>query len=308
MLKANFSAAIDIGTNSVKLTVMKISYKTIKSVYESTTVTRLGKSVILEHKLDQRSVAKTIKIIKSYIKICKFYRIANIRTVVTEVLRKANDRDFFINLLNDIGVTAEILTPKKEAFYSFTAAAESLKIGKLTAFDLGGGSLQIVHGIFKNKRSKIIYSESFQLGAVFLTERFIKNDPPTQREIDNTSEFVRHYTKKVPVEIGYNMHLVGIGGTVAVLKHSLSRNLNFSIEKYHGSNFSHRDLSILFDKIKNVKTIDRIKYFNFDKGRADIIIAGTIVILELMDHFQSKELTISAFGLRHGILMSGHFN
>jgi exopolyphosphatase/guanosine-5'-triphosphate,3'-diphosphate pyrophosphatase len=170
-------------------------------------------------------------------------------------------------------------------------------------FDLGGGTTEFVFG---HRHGRAVWS--IPLGALILTQRFLKSDPPTQEQLEGLST---HIARKLEEEIApafherEPVHLVGTGGTATTLAAMLNDIPcgEISPERINGLRLRQPELKGLFSKMTTMTLSERSRLTGLDSGRASVIVAGTLITLRILAFFKELLVTVSMADLLEGVLI-----
>lgn len=287
-------AAIDIGTNSVKLTVLEIGRNKPRSIHEEAVVTRLGEGVRGDGRLRRAAIQRTLKIIRQFQN--RALRLgAPPALIATEALRKARNRQEFIRGLDG---PLRILSRHEEAKMSYLGAKTFLRNANAVMVDIGGGTIELL----VSRRDRLVQSATLPLGCVYLTEHFLRHDPPQPREWRRLESHIERRLARF--RLPKSRTLVGIGGSVATVVFSLSRRKTFDSEKFNGSRIAVSTLREIRRRWSEVPTRVRIRKYRVDPKRADVILAAVAVLLHLADRVGAREIVVCTYGVRHGVLLS----
>lgn len=293
-------SAIDIGTNSVKLLVAKtLRDGGVRTICERVVVTRLGEGLSKSGRLSPNAMSKTMRVLEQFRTTCERHRAWPATAVSTAVLRNAKNATVFVRRCREtLGLDVKIISGQEEALLTCKGALTGLPAKNGFFLDIGGGSTEVIH----RRRGKIAWSRSFPIGAVNLTERFFRRDPPTPRELEHCARTIRS-TLHPLTKIGKRPPLlIGIGGTIVTLG-ALVRKLSApSPERLHNRRMSAAAVRAVFGKLAALPLPARRKVRGMDKARSDIILAGAQILLEAMSILDCKSVTISTRGLRHAII------
>jgi len=297
-------AAIDIGTNSVLLTVAELSPSgALKPVYEAQKITRLGEKTAQTKSLSRENVKKTLTVVSDFQNQAVKLGAGPIWAVGTSALREAkNSGEFIRRLQARTGLELEIISGRKEAELGLKGALIDLKLSrpKIILLDIGGGSTEVTLA----KRQKIIKSISLNLGAVRLTEQFFPNNILTPAKLQNLLEYLSNSWLRLRDWNLTNSQLVGIGGTIttlAALDLSIKR---YDSKKVHGYVLSADKVMNFLLQLSSLTLAKRKKLLRLDPARADIIVAGVAILFSFMKTFHFSRIRVSDKGLRWGILVS----
>ena len=183
-------AVIDTGSNAIRLQIASVEQPgTYRVIEQDRRPARLGHNVFQTGALDPSSRADALEALKRFKNIADRHGVSSIRAIATSAMREARDGPSFIEDVAGLGITLEILSEEEEARLISLGILSGLKFDPpLGLFmDIGGGSVELAVG----NHSKMFALFSVPLGAVRLTERFLKHDPPTERELESLSRFVK---------------------------------------------------------------------------------------------------------------------
>ena len=211
-------AAIDIGTNSVILLVVEASSSGVRAVVDRAVITRLGLGVDRTLRLDGASSARTLECLRLFADELDRLGVKSRQVVGTSALRDASDGDEFLSRAEGIlGVRPRVLSGEDEARLTFRGALSGLNLAEnVTAFDVGGGSTEVISGGTSSRESEVDGATSVNIGSVRLHERHIKHDPPQPEELLAAQQDIRMH---LPESTQYrnSSGVVGVGGTVTTL-------------------------------------------------------------------------------------------
>jgi exopolyphosphatase/guanosine-5'-triphosphate,3'-diphosphate pyrophosphatase len=315
----NILAAIDIGTNSFHLIVVKIGDKgSFKIITRDKEVVRLGKSSSDMKYISADAVYRAVITLKRFKLICDSYN-AEIRAVATSAVREAlNGEDFISEVFYKTGIKIEIISGYEEARLIYMGVLQSLPVfrNKILLIDIGGGSTEMLVG----EKGEVIYANSTKIGTVRLTERFFPDKKFTPDAVEEAKVYARSLL--FPVlrrikEYSYDT-VVGSSGTISTIGSIIHFLNNPETEDDSFLNNYIYDRDSLFRIAKkitrclNVRQIEEIK--GLDAQRADIITAGVIILEQIFNGLDINRITVSNYALREGIILdtidkiSGHRN
>jgi exopolyphosphatase/guanosine-5'-triphosphate,3'-diphosphate pyrophosphatase len=301
-------AAIDCGTNSIRLLIADSIDGHLRDMHRETRIVRLGQGVDATGRFAAEALNRTRAALGDYAALCTAHSVARVRMVATSAARDASNRDVFFAMTTDVlGVSAEVITGTEEAKLSFRGAVNELDSAEapFVVVDLGGGSTEIVLG-----ESRVTASFSADIGCVRVTERCLHTDPPTAAEVTAAREMVRERLgealRAVPVQRARTW--VGVAGTMTTLA-ALSHDLRtYDSAAIHLSRVGIDRLLEVCDGLIGMTRAQRAALGPMHEGRADVIGAGAIVVEELAFALREragiKELTVSEHDILDGIALS----
>ncbi|HYB38736.1 MAG TPA: Ppx/GppA phosphatase family protein [Mycobacterium sp.] len=307
-------AAIDCGTNSIRLLIADMVNRHLREVHRETRIVRLGQGVDATGQFATDALARTRAALVDYTALLKAHGIERVRMVATSAAREAANRDVFFAMTADVlgpvvpGAVAEVITGDEEAELSFRGAVDELDSAgaPFVVIDLGGGSTEIVLGATDGVQA----SFSADIGCVRLTERCLHSDPPTPVEVAAARQVVRERIgaalRAVPVERARTW--VGVAGTMTTLA-ALAQNMTtYDSAAIHLSRVGGDELLAVCDRLIGMTRKQRAALGPMHEGRADVIGAGAIVVEELAHELRNRagidELTVSEHDILDGIALS----
>jgi exopolyphosphatase/guanosine-5'-triphosphate,3'-diphosphate pyrophosphatase len=306
-------AAIDCGTNSIRLLIADARGGRLRDVHRETRIVRLGQGVDATGEFAPEAIARTRAALVDYAALLRAHGVDRVRMVATSAARDVSNRETFFAMTADVlgtavpGAVAEVITGAEEASLSFHGAVGELDAGAgpFVVVDLGGGSTEIVLG-----GDSVVASYSADIGCVRLTERCLHSDPPTREEVEEARRFVRSRLDValgvVPVEGARTW--VGVAGTMTTLS-ALAHNMTtYDSAAIHLSRVSGPDLLAVCERLIGMTRSQRTALGPMHPGRADVIGGGAIVVEELARELRTRagidELTVSEHDILDGIVLS----
>jgi exopolyphosphatase / guanosine-5'-triphosphate,3'-diphosphate pyrophosphatase len=294
-------ASIDIGSNTILLLIGRITTEGIfEVILDTAETTRLGKGLQAGSKLDPTSIRASIECLQRFCSLCQREGVQEIAAVGTHALRMARDADQFIQLVQQVcGITPRVIKEEEEALLSFLSVQrDPLMPGEAVVMDVGGGSTEFIFRKGEGQ-SQPLECISLPLGALRLTEEFLPHDPPTHDEVIKLCNKIDKTLLRIyPFVKG---EVVGIGGTATTLG-SMHLGLDlFDRERIHGLLLNIDDLRAHVKELKQKSLARRKQIKGLPVERADIILAGAMVILASMERLKKEAIHISCHGLRYGL-------
>ena len=291
-------ATIDIGTNSVLLLIAAAQDGGLRPLVEKATITRLGQGVDAKRGLAAEAEQRTLDCLAGYAALIDENEVERVAVVGTSAMRDAGGGEFARRVSQLLGVEAEVISGEREARLTFEGSLCGLpEQGAVTVVDIGGGSTEIILG--HGKDGSVQSAVSLDVGAVRLSERHIRHDPPLAVELGQLQAATQRSLEMAPRSHG--RPLVGVAGTVTTLAAYIHNIAPYSSEQVHGSSLSREDLERAADALAALTTAQRTKIPSIHPKRADIIVAGAFLLSALMDHFASEHLLVSDRGVRWGL-------
>ncbi len=306
-------ATIDIGTNSVLLLVAERDVNGAIGAYEEhATITRLGEGVDKSRELLPAAVARTNACIDAYAAAIRDAGATRIAVVGTSAMRDAKGGEAVRDHVRaQLGVDARVISGDEEARLTFTGALSGLgyenEAGAVVVFDIGGGSTEIVRGVPRiasgvapSDTEAIGYAHSFDVGSVRLTERHVHSDPPSAGELAAVRDDALRTLSALP-KLAFTGAPVGIAGTMTNLAAVSLQLATYDGARVHGHTISRGDLAAVVDELAGVSLAARRSLLGMEPKRADVIVAGGVIALAVVDALGAKAVRISDRGVRWGL-------
>jgi exopolyphosphatase/guanosine-5'-triphosphate,3'-diphosphate pyrophosphatase len=300
---SDYFAVIDVGSNAMRWQIAAVEHpKHYRIVEQERQPVRLGHEVFQTGKLNAEAVEAALGVLKEFKRATVRYRVKAMRAAGTSALREASDRRKFINRAKTAGVPLEVLSEQDEARLISLGIMSGLRFHlPLGLFlDIGGGSVEL--SIADPATTFCLFS--LPLGAVRLSEKFLEADPPRAKEIKYLRQQIRDQLKVVERRIRKEKFTMafGSGGTVTALAET---DVRFGREIKESSLIVLRRqrLKTLLDLLTARPAAERAQMISGDPKRADIIIAGGVVLYEVMSAVDLDYIFVSRRGLRDGLMV-----
>jgi exopolyphosphatase/guanosine-5'-triphosphate,3'-diphosphate pyrophosphatase len=294
-------AAVDIGSNSVRLKIARLQAGRLRALHEDREVTRLGEGAFRSGFLTPESMAETVKVLRRFHRATQQIVTDAVRVVATSALRDARNSQAFLEWVRSAtGWRVEIISGVEEARLIHLGLVTSPRIDKSPALmiDLGGGSceLTVTHG------GHIRDAVSVPLGAVRLTDEFLRHDPVRKGEIKRLRGFVAREIDRIAARIAAARvkNVIATSGTAAALA-AVATHLRRGGNRQR-TIVSRAEMTRIAKRLARLPVAERRKIEGIGPRRAEIIVAGAMVYHELMERCHLKAFRYSPLGLRDGIL------
>ena len=296
-------AAIDIGTNSVLLLVVEGVGHDLHSIVDHAVITRLGRGVDQTGRLEAEASSRTLACLRTYADELDRLQVSSRQAVGTSALRDASGGDEFLDQAERVlGTRPRVLSGREEAELSFGGALSGLNLaGSATVFDVGGGSTEFIAGHAMAESQSIASATSVNVGAVRMHERHIKHDPALPEELKGVRQDVR---SRLPESTPYSgaANVIGVAGTVTTLLAISKQMATYDGSQVHGQRLSRTEVDRLYQALAQLSVAERSKIAGLEPRRADVIVAGALIVLESMDWLQARSIIVSDRGLRWGLV------
>lgn len=296
-------AAIDCGTNSIRLLVSDITGTTKTDHLREMHIVRLGAGVDQSGHLSQDAMDRTLSVTKSYADLIPLLGVDRVKFCATSAVRDADNGAAFGDAVEGIlGVRPVVLAGLDEARASFLGATRELESARTLVVDIGGGSTELVVGTGR----EIEWSTSLDVGSVRLTERFLGSDPPTVTEVTDCMKYLDGVLAPTSQGLEPIRSLVGVAGTVTtVAAHALALP-SYDSNAIHLARLDLADVRAACLSLVQMTVADRRALPFMHPGRADVIGAGALIldrVIELLP-WATDTLVVSEHDILDGIAWS----
>ena len=307
-------AAIDCGTNSIRLLVADADPGTgeLVELERRMTIVRLGQGVDRTGRLAPEALERTFAACREYAAVVKELGAERVRFVATSASRDAENRDEFVRgVLDILGVEPEVVSGEQEAELSFTGATKELTGADGLArpylvVDIGGGSTEFVVG-----DDRVRAARSVDVGCVRMTERHlvrdgVVTDPPAEAQIAALRADIDAALDRVEetVPLHEARTLVGLAGSVTTVS-AIAQNLPaYDSVAIHHSRVSHDRVREITERLLRSTHAERAAIGAMHPGRVDVIAAGALVLLSIMERIGAREVVVSEHDILDGIAWS----
>ena len=304
-VRSNRLAAIDIGTNSIRCIVVEVGANGAYRILDDEKATvRLGEGLHRTGELTPASWQRAIEALARMKKVVDGYQVRGIEAVATSAVREAaNGREFIDLVAQEVGLTVEVISGEEEAELAVLSARHHFDMEGIphVMVDIGGGSVEIITAFGSHVEELV----SLPLGAVVLTEQFLRNDPASSGDEERLRRQIRAALgARFPG--GFPAHaLLGSGGTMNAIAAMTMAMGKESYRSLHGYDILRSQVVHLLAMLLRKDLKERRSVPGLNADRADIIIAGVTVVDELMRFFGANVLKINERGVREGLILRG---
>src|ERR1017187_5566733 len=314
-------AAIDVGTNSVKLLVADVAGYEIEPVCEQSKQTRLGHGFYQTPRLQPDAIAATATAVAGFAAMAREAQAASIRIIATSAAREAVNREELTAAIEQAAsLKVEVISGEQEAELGFQGVTTDPQLARtpLLLMDVGGGSAQFIFG----RGGRTHFCHSFPLGSVRLLETLPCSDPPKQTELTACRQWLKHFIQtevrpKLMQEAGVDrslltsaaagsggeVQLVGVGGTATILACMEAKLEAFDRARIEATRLSAARVSWHLQRLWSLPLEERKKTIGLPRNRADVILMGVAIYQAVMEEFEFRELRVSTRGLRFAAVM-----
>ena len=290
-------AAVDLGTNSTRLLVADVEDGRLEEVARELTITRLGEGVDERRRLLPVPIARVRNCLVAYRRELEEHGATRTLAIATSAVRDADNGEAFLGEIEwSYGFTTRLLEGDEEAALMYRGvSAGRPPLEDTLIVDIGGGSTELVLGANGGPRA----STSLDVGCVRLTERFLHSDPPGKDELDAAAGYARSLLPSYEAR-----DAIGVAGTVTTLAA-----LDLGLEEYdpeltHGHRISRDAVDRELARLAGMPLAERLEVRALEPGRAPVIVAGLVVLREVLDAYGLDEVEASERDILHGAALA----
>lgn len=309
-------AGIDIGTNATRLLIADIDETDQRTLHAARVITRLGQDLDRTGVLSPEARERTVRTLGEFAARMARFPVQAAAVVGTSALRRAaNAAEFTGEVQERTGLRLSIISGAEEARLTLEGSRRALSgdpgtgndpLGNAVVADIGGGSTELI----VTREGEVRSYASLELGAVYLTERYLAADPPAAGEILSLRHHVsaaldaweREQVRRHGTPLAETGVLTGTAGTVTTLASMDLRLDRYDPGRINGHRLSRRALNAMVDALGRASLQERRHTAGLERGREDIIFAGAVIAQELMARSGKGVMLVSDWGLREGIV------
>jgi exopolyphosphatase / guanosine-5'-triphosphate,3'-diphosphate pyrophosphatase len=297
-------AVIDIGTNSTRLLIADVEGAEVSEVERVTTVTNLGRGVEHTGNLCSDAVDGACGVIADYKARYEELGAERVLAIATSAVRDAANGDAFIAELRErFDIDARLLTGEEEAHLTYLGATAARDDEDVTlVFDIGGGSTELIVGA----GSDVSFHTSLQAGTIRHSERHLTADPPHPHELEELAADVHHLVSAaIESRTGSEeVHAIAVAGTPTSLA-AIDQELEpYDPERVHGHRLGMRTIQHMLSRLSSLPLAERLRVPGLHPGRAPTIVAGSVILVQVMRAFDLDEIEVSERDILHGSALS----
>ncbi|WP_099190913.1 Ppx/GppA phosphatase family protein [Tepidibacter mesophilus] len=294
-------AAIDIGTNSMRLLLADYVEGKFFNRQKYINTTRIGQNVDKEGIISDEAIERNVDALHEFANIARKYGCEKIFAMGTSALRDSKNKEYFLQKAFDkSGVLVEIISGDNEADLGFLGVVQEID-EDILVIDIGGGSTEFIVG---NKAEGIKFTKSENVGALRMTEKFLTKDPIDSSEIEDATTYIEGTIMDTIEKISnFNISkVVGIGGTITSLS-AIHQDLKvYDTHKIHKSVILDTDIEEILRNLKELTVKEKRNLNGLQPKRADIITAGALILNIIIKNLRIKDITVSEFDNLEGLI------
>jgi exopolyphosphatase / guanosine-5'-triphosphate,3'-diphosphate pyrophosphatase len=286
-------AAVDLGTNSTRLLVADVDGDMLDEVSRRLTITRLGEGVDERRRLLPTAVARVRNCLAEYRRELESVGAERTLCIATSSVRDAENGEAFLGEIEwSYGFTTRLLSGTAEAammIRGVTSGRSALE--DVLVVDIGGGSTELVLA----KGRAVAFSTSLDIGCVRVTERFLHSDPPSRAELDAAGAYIRSLLPELAARSA-----IGVAGTITTLATLDLGDREYDPARTHGHRVPLATVEAQLERLSAMSTAERLEVPGIEPGRSAVIVAGIVVLREVMTAYGLAEIEVSERDILHG--------
>ena len=296
-------AVVDIGTNSTRLLISDVDGPQVEEVERRTTVTSLGRGVGHTGSLCSEAIEDVCGAIAGYKAYYEELGADRVMAVATSAVRDAANGEAFIAELRErFGLRAQLLTGEEEAHLTYLGATAARPADEPTlVFDIGGGSTELIIG----SGPEVEFHASLPAGTIRHSERHLSTDPPNPTQLEDLAADIRGLVEEATAAHGPDARparAIGTAGTPTSLA-AIDQGIG-PHDPVHGYKLGLRGIQRMLSRLASVPLAERLRIPGLHPGRAPTIVAGTVILVQVMRAFGFDEVEVSERDILHGAALS----
>ena len=289
----NIKGIIDIGTNSCRLFIAELENtsegkKIKKELVKDVEIIKLGEGVNKTHNLNPNAIKRTLDCLKKYKEKASSYGVENIRAFATSAVRDAENREVFLQEVSKLGIKIECISGKTEATLNFLGNSLVFK-DRILVVDIGGGSTEFTLG----KDKTIDFIQSINIGAVRATEKFFSDNDYSEEKLEKCKAWIRKNLEILKTIKDRDFKLIGVAGTATTQISVRDKMEIYDSSKVHMATLTLDELKENLSLFLSKNFEERKNIIGLEEKRADVIIAGTLILLTILEELNQDKIIIS---------------
>jgi exopolyphosphatase/guanosine-5'-triphosphate,3'-diphosphate pyrophosphatase len=290
-------AAVDLGTNSTRLLVADADGEELQEVVRRLTITRLGEGVDGRRLLLPVPIARVRNCLADYRRELEALGAERTLAIATSAVRDAENGEAFLGEIEwSYGFTTRLLTGTDEAALMIRGVtAGRTALDHVLVVDIGGGSTELVHAV----DGTVASATSLDVGCVRITERFLSSDPPSRPELAAAAGYVRSLLPTLEPR-----EAIGVAGTVTTLATLDLGDSEYDPARTHGHRIARRSVDVQLERLAGMTLEERLRVPGIEPGRAPVIVAGLVILREVLAAYDLGEIEVSERDILHGAALA----
>lgn len=303
-------AAIDIGTVTCRMLVVDVNESGLHELTREYVITNLGEGVDATGELKPEAIDRVVRAIDGFLAVrdslsTPDHPVVRTVAVATSAARDARNAADFAARLRERGIELSVIPGSREAALSFSGASIDFSGERLMVVDVGGGSTEVVMGM---GGAEPLCAHSFNVGCRRVTEKFLASDPPAPEELVRARAWIHEkmasWFAEQSKEAASLERVVAVAGTATTVVSIRERMETYDSSRVHKARVSRQDLFEVYERLAALPLSARKKVVGLDPKRAPVMVAGLLILLEVLDFAGVDAFTVSETDILHGITLA----
>lgn len=303
-------AAIDIGTVTCRMLVVDVGESGLHELTREYVITNLGEGVDATGELKPEAIDRVVRAIDGFLAVrdslsTPDHPVVRTVAVATSAARDARNAAEFAARLRERGIELSVIPGSREAALSFSGASIDFSGERLMVVDVGGGSTEVVMG---TGGAEPLCAHSFNVGCRRVTEKFLASDPPAPEELARARAWIREqmasWFADQAKEAALLERVVAVAGTATTVVSIRDRMETYDSSRVHKARVSRRELLEVYERLAALPLSARKNVVGLDPKRAPVMVAGLLILLEVLDFAGIDAFTVSETDILHGITLA----
>ena len=303
-------AAIDIGTVTCRMLVVDVGESGLHELTREYAITNLGEGVDATGELKPEAMERVVRAIDGFLAVrdslsTPDHPVVRTVAVATSAARDARNAADFAARLRERGIELSVIPGSREAALSFSGASIDFSGERLMVVDVGGGSTEVVMGM---GGAEPLCAHSFNVGCRRVTEKFLTSDPPAPEELAQARAWIREqmasWFADQAKEATSLERVVAVAGTATTVVSIRERMETYDSSRVHKARVSRQELLEVYERLAALPLSARKKVVGLDPKRAPVMVAGLLILLEVLDFAGVDAFTVSETDILHGITLA----
>lgn len=303
-------AAIDIGTVTCRMLVVDVGESGLHELTREYAITNLGEGVDATGELKPEAMERVVRAIDGFLAVrdslsTPDHPVVRTVAVATSAARDARNAAEFAARLRERGIELSVIPGSREAALSFSGASIDFSRERLMVVDVGGGSTEVVMG---TGGAEPLCAHSFNVGCRRVTEKFLASDPPAPEELARARAWIREqmasWFADQAKEAADLERVVAVAGTATTVVSIRDRMETYDSSRVHKARVSRQELLEVYERLAALPLSARKNVVGLDPKRAPVMVAGLLILLEVLDFAGIDAFTVSETDILHGITLA----
>lgn len=303
-------AAIDIGTVTCRMLVVDVGESGLHELTREYAITNLGEGVDATGELKPEAIDRVVRAIDGFLAVrdslaTPDHPVVRTVAVATSAARDARNAVDFAARLRERDIELSVIPGSREAALSFSGASIDFSGERLMVVDVGGGSTEVIMG---TGGAEPLCAHSFNVGCRRVTEKFLASDPPAPEELARARAWIREqmasWFADQAKEAADLERVVAVAGTATTVVSIRDRMETYDSSRVHKARVSRQELLEVYERLAALSLSKRMQVVGLDPKRAPVMVAGLLILLEVLDFAGIDAFTVSETDILHGITLA----